>query len=148
MGTLISARVSNYIANIIKVSNIFLWADSEIVLHWIKKKKKWKSFVSNWISEIHELSDSSLWKHCDDKFNPANLITRGCSIKQLISSQKWRYDPECLFLTEDQWPSVKTVAAQLPNVSEEKSLKTETILCVVQTNNAYKTPFLNLSKYS
>lgn len=39
MGAFVSARVANYIENILRVSNCVFWTDSEIVLHWIKGTK-------------------------------------------------------------------------------------------------------------
>lgn len=61
MGALIGTIMANYITNISLVNIINFWTHSEIVLYWIKGvKEKWKPFISNRISEIHNLYDPSL----------------------------------------------------------------------------------------
>ena len=87
MGALIGARAAKYLKNILKVSTVIFWSNSEITLYWIKGfSKKWKPFVANRISEIHEISDPISWRHIDGKNNAADLITREYSKKQLLNS--------------------------------------------------------------
>lgn len=60
IGGFIRARIANYIENILRVSNIVFWADSEILLHWIKRtKEKYELFIESQILKIHKLSDPS-----------------------------------------------------------------------------------------
>ncbi|KFM63037.1 hypothetical protein X975_02648, partial [Stegodyphus mimosarum] len=128
MGALVGARVANYLKNVLHVSNVILWSDSEIVLHWIKSRaKKWKPFIANRISEIHEISDPCAWRHCEGKLNPADIITKGCSAKELIDFPKWWHGPAFLSLPESQWPKSKLSTANLCDVAEE-SRNSEAIL--------------------
>lgn len=113
-----------------------------------KGVKKWKSFGTNRISEVRELSEPSLWKHCDRKINPTVTITRGFSGKQLVNSQKMWYGPKFLSLPKDHCLRVQIPATQVSNVSGERFWKAVTISYVVHTKNAHNIPILNLSMYS
>ncbi|GFQ73987.1 integrase catalytic domain-containing protein [Trichonephila clavata] len=57
--------------------------DSLIVLHWIKSSKRWEQFVINRVQEINQKTSPANWYHCPGNQNPADKITRGCSVKQL-----------------------------------------------------------------
>ena len=56
---------------------VFLWSDSQIVLHWLHSSKTLPQFVSNRIQEIKGLFPPSIWRYCPTSDNPADLLTRG-----------------------------------------------------------------------
>ena len=65
-----------------------------MVLSWIKSEpSKWKMFVANRVTEIQNTTDPALWFYCPGKSNPADLLTRGVSAKQLINSDLWLTGP-------------------------------------------------------
>ncbi|XP_067205357.1 uncharacterized protein [Linepithema humile] len=73
------------------------WTDSSIVLHWIKTtNKRLPVFVAHRVGEIQELSEVGSWDHVGTKENPADLISRGASPKELIDSQLWWSGPSWL----------------------------------------------------
>ncbi|GFY72873.1 integrase catalytic domain-containing protein [Trichonephila inaurata madagascariensis] len=94
MGAVIAARLEN--KRIFKdIKRIILSSDSTIVLYWIKgSASKFKPFVSNRISEIQENTDPLSWRHCSGKQNPADLLTRRLTSKELINSEEWWHGPE------------------------------------------------------
>jgi hypothetical protein len=58
-----------------------------IWLSWIKgSPSKWKQFVGNRVSEIQQLTGKDSWHHIPGKKNPADLLTRGLSVKELLAS--------------------------------------------------------------
>lgn len=65
------------------------WTDSAITVTWIKSVlAKWRPSVANRFREIQEKTDSSKWRNCPGKDNPADRLTRaGVSIKKLTSSK-------------------------------------------------------------
>ena len=73
------------------------WSDSMVVLAWIKSNpSKWKPFVANRVVKIQDLTDLSQWKYCPGKENPADLVTRGLSAEELVSSSLWLHGPKFL----------------------------------------------------
>ncbi|XP_066595392.1 uncharacterized protein [Prorops nasuta] len=55
----------------------FYWTDSEIVLAWLgKPANTWKTFVTNRIARIQELTHVESWHHVPSKENPADLLSR------------------------------------------------------------------------
>ncbi|GFY09159.1 DUF5641 domain-containing protein [Trichonephila clavipes] len=72
-----------------------MWTDSTIALAWIKTEPhKLKTFVSNWVAEIQALSKDYHWKHVSSKNNPADLISRGCNVDELLKNEMWFSGPD------------------------------------------------------
>ncbi|GFV69548.1 DUF1758 domain-containing protein [Trichonephila clavipes] len=72
------------------IHKIWMWTDSTIVLAWIKTEPhKLKTFVSNRVAEIQALSKDYHWKHVSSKDNPADLISRGCNVDELLKNEMW-----------------------------------------------------------
>lgn len=82
---------------------IYFWTDSSNALGWIKRDENWQVFVHNRVKKIKELSNSEDWRHIPGNLNPADLPSRGCTPKQLISS-KWWEGPDWLKRQEQYWP--------------------------------------------
>lgn len=85
--------------NVIKPNKVYLWTDSEIVLHWIHgNSTKWKPFVANRINKILNLTNGAEWNYVPSKENPADLISRGASSERL--TEFWFKGPSWLTLRE------------------------------------------------
>ena len=70
------------------------WTDSMIALSWIQSHpSRWKQFVANRVSEIHQLTSADHWRHCPGSENPADLLTRGVSAEELVNSKVWLHGP-------------------------------------------------------
>ena len=60
--------------------SMFLWSDSQIVLHWIhhlKLSTQSKPFIANRIQEIRDSFPVKHWTYVPTANNPADLLTRG-----------------------------------------------------------------------
>ncbi|GFT72666.1 integrase catalytic domain-containing protein [Trichonephila clavipes] len=77
------------------INKIWMWTDSTIALAWIKTEPhKLKTFVSNRVGEIQTLSKDYHWKHVSSKNNPADLISRGCNVDELLKNEMWFSGPD------------------------------------------------------
>jgi len=104
----------------IVIHRIYYWSDSTIALAWISTRPHLlKTFVSNRVSEIQSLSNSSEWRHIRTKENPADLLSRGLMPRQLKASSLWWRGPPWLMSEEQEWPA-NTIAedtqTQLPEM--------------------------------
>lgn len=91
MAVLIGVRAVNFVKQEIKLNfnKIIIWCDSQIILHWINSpsEKEKSRFVRNRLHEIRK--ETYEFKYVPTKENPADLSTRGCSIKDLKDSKLW-----------------------------------------------------------
>ncbi|GFW08970.1 uncharacterized protein TNCV_3475171 [Trichonephila clavipes] len=90
-------EISQKVVPILQLSihKIWMWTDSTIALAWIKTEPhKLKTFVSNRVAEIQALSKDYHWKHVSSKNNPADLISRGCNVDELLKNEMWFSGPD------------------------------------------------------
>ncbi|KRX86068.1 hypothetical protein T4E_5437 [Trichinella pseudospiralis] len=63
---------------------------------------RWKPFVANRVREIQALTPSLWWRYIPTEDNPADLASRGCTVKNLSSSLKWWQGPTWLRVLEKE----------------------------------------------
>nr|XP_042905904.1 uncharacterized protein LOC122270858 [Parasteatoda tepidariorum] len=87
----------------IPIEKVILWTDSMICLAWIGKSPHvLKTFVSNRIAAIQELTESYEWRHISSEENPADIISRGLDAKDILTCKLWWDGPS--FLREEGPP--------------------------------------------
>jgi hypothetical protein len=65
--------------------------------HWIAQTATiWDTFVANRVAKIQHAISVSNWHHVRSAENPADVITRGVTVENLIRSQQWWHGPEWL----------------------------------------------------
>ena len=87
----------------VEVTGRILWTDSKCVLQWIKRGGNQSVFVRNRIKEITEKQDIN-FRYISTKDNPADLLTRGMSSKDLRDSRLWWHGPSWLSEDSQFWP--------------------------------------------
>lgn len=129
-------------------TEIYIWTDSQIVLHWIHSSKRLPPFIAHRIGEIQQLIPTATWKYCPTSSNPADLPTRGFTFDQFTSSQLWRQGPQWL-PHRDKWPEWEqsptvhlcALAETVEDVPKDTPGPPNTGLCFIQTT-AHCTSFL------
>ncbi|XP_043226749.1 uncharacterized protein LOC122383931 [Amphibalanus amphitrite] len=88
-----------------QVKKVTYWSDSRVVLQYISNEsRRFHTFVSNRVAEIHDLSDKGQWRHCPGRLNPADLCSRGETVKELADNPLWLSGPDFLRRDEEGWP--------------------------------------------
>ncbi|GFY71012.1 integrase catalytic domain-containing protein [Trichonephila inaurata madagascariensis] len=91
MACCIGARLVNSILKALNMPDlkVTLWSDSTTALWWIKEYGNWSVFVANRVKEIRQLTQIQSWKYVPGNMNIVDLLSRGCSPRQMLNSE-WR----------------------------------------------------------
>ena len=111
----------------LNISLTSFWTDSKITLQYINNEsRRFKAYIANQVSEIRDVSKPSQWRHCPGSLNPADDASRGLSVHQLLSSERWFSGPAFLSRAEEEWPQADL--GELPEddleVNNEKAIFT------------------------
>ena len=112
----------------------YCWTDSLIALCWIRRPyKNWKSFVSNRVKRIKEITDELdiKWKYVPTKLNHADFGSRGVTLKQL-QKQDWWKGPDWL-TDESKWPEEEiTLDEENLEIRKEQKANEEQVLVTTE----------------
>ena len=100
--SLIEARLIRYLSNLFKFDTIYLWSDSKLTILWITSDRDVKDvYIPNRVAEIKTLINHHHVKvmYVPTKDNPADHLSRGCTSKQLKTSN-WLHGPSWLLTRE------------------------------------------------
>ncbi|UYV75899.1 hypothetical protein LAZ67_13001729 [Cordylochernes scorpioides] len=146
MSCLIGSRLTKQVMKIISESiaipetNIWFWTDSSTALRWIQNEKPWATFVRNRVNEICSISKKENWHHVSGVNNPADLPSRGSSVKKLIE-HKWWEGPSFLWGEEASWN-------QFDPIFDEEEINKELKKTVIIAVNSTKDNFMDkLERY-
>ncbi|XP_055941878.1 uncharacterized protein LOC129971925 [Argiope bruennichi] len=79
------------------ISEAICYTDSKIALAWIKTPPyKLKTFVATRVSKIQTLTENFQWKHISSQLNPADVISRGLNLHELLTNDLWWCGPDYL----------------------------------------------------
>ncbi|GFT52656.1 DUF1758 domain-containing protein [Trichonephila clavipes] len=108
-------------------------------LSWIKTEPhKLKTFVSNRVAEIQALSKDYHWKHVSSKNNPADLISRGCNVDELLKNEMWFSGPD---LQTDEYEDNQL----FPDPSYRDELKCAVTLSMTECSSNFYDELFNVT---
>ncbi|XP_015433580.1 PREDICTED: uncharacterized protein LOC107189534 [Dufourea novaeangliae] len=126
----VGATLIDFVVKVVKVEriSIFMWTDSTTALSWIQRESQWNTFVWNRVQEVRELAEPKLWRHVPGGMNPADLPSRGSTVKQLIASRWWE-GPEWLRRPAKGWPSGEFEINEEDMNAEREKTSTSLVSC-------------------
>jgi len=86
MAAMVASNVQSHVTAALEVplKRTVIWKDSMITLGYIRNTRaRYKMFVANRLSTIHDLSSVDEWRYVAGKVNPADLAYRGFSADYL-----------------------------------------------------------------
>lgn len=102
-----------------KINNVFAFSDSTVTLTWIHSPShKFHTFVANRIVEINSKLPAKHWFHIDGTENPADVVSRPVTPKQLLDLTFWFTAPHWFSFPLNQWP-IKPFKVNLNNNNSE-----------------------------
>ncbi|XP_036347065.1 uncharacterized protein LOC118756406 [Rhagoletis pomonella] len=118
--------------------------NSQVVLHWLKMHSiTLSAFVGNRVSEIQDLTTGAHWRYVPTHSNPADIVSRGCTVAELASSI-WYTGPTFLYKPMEVWPKNENKGVDMETVEAERrksafttTIKTNHILEVVNKKSSY-----------
>lgn len=118
----------------LKIKSYTLWSDSTTVLTWLHSTScHFKVFVGTRIAEIQDFTEQSTWRYVDSTNNPADDLTRGRTLAELGTPNRWSQGPDFLLLPADKWPSNPSLTAS-ESPKEMTELKRSAICGMAVTN--------------
>ena len=141
LGNLLLARLTNTVVDALKhrykAERVLYWTDSTASLSWIKTNLEAKAFVENRIKEIRKRTDKNNWFHVKGENNPADIITRNISVKDLTNNTLWWNGPAELRLSTDEQMTLNINNTNLPPPQEIKK-QTSTNIAVDSSTSPIK----------
>ncbi|GFT16452.1 integrase catalytic domain-containing protein [Trichonephila clavipes] len=123
MACCVGARLLNSILKALNMPDlkVTLWSHSTTALWWIKEYGNWSVFVANRVKEIRQLTQIQSWKYVPGNMNIADLLSRGCSPRQMLNSRWWE-GPSWLKQDSKYWPDGEiSCEPQEVNVERKKT---------------------------
>ena len=131
MGAVLRNKLAQTIASVLTI-DITFWTDSACVLYWIRGySKKLKPFVANRVAEIQLFANPDQWRHVPTQMNPADCLTRGIKLSDLVNLKMWWKGPDCLEKDQEFW--LKNEFQKIPCAIEEVKKKYDHKLKEVQS---------------
>ena len=112
--TLATRQAKHLLHQEFEFTKCIIWTDSEVTLNWICHNRSTQVFVRNRVSEIRQLSvECNLqFLYVPSQLNPADILTRGSTVANLIKNPLWRFGPSFLLNPVD-YPTQKDFGAPI-----------------------------------
>ena len=107
MGAVLGNTLANSVVNALSMEtkSITFWTDCANVLWWIRGySRALKLFVANRVGEIQMSSSPEQWRHIPTMLNPADYLTCGVKLVEILNLKSWWEGPEYLRKDESLWP--------------------------------------------
>ncbi|XP_067620048.1 uncharacterized protein [Eurosta solidaginis] len=103
--------------------SVHCWTDSMVALAWISgEPSRWATFVSNRVSIIQALTLKFKWHHVPGQLNPADILSRGVTPKNLLDNNLWFNGPNFIVQPNEHWPQAAVSPTELPEQRKQQTL--------------------------
>ncbi|XP_006817016.1 uncharacterized protein LOC102807264, partial [Saccoglossus kowalevskii] len=134
MGALIGTRLGQFVSESLKdnfnITKRLLWSDNQITLHWLNGRGRQDVFTKNRVLEI--TSHHQEYRYVPTSQNPADLLTRGISPRQLSESRVWWFGPDWL-TNSALWPKCELFPIEITESVNEQLDPATAPKCLTET---------------
>ena len=133
--------VSHALDSHIKLASPKCFTDSKVTLYWIQGiNKEWKQFVQNRVNDIRKLVRVECWSHCQGQNNPADIPSRGMTVRELVCNELWWNGPEGMDQSDNNIIEGLAMPEECAAEMKSKNLVTHNLL------NPTASPSINLQQ--
>lgn len=101
-GALLLAKLMAHVASILKITNIYLFCDSQIVLAWlVTATMKVPAYIGNRVKQINNLTQNMSWTYTPSLLNPADILSRGADPQDVVNCKLWLQGPDYLLESDN-----------------------------------------------
>lgn len=116
-------------------SSIYLWTDSMVVIGWLNSEAcRLKTYVANRVEQILEITEPKQWRHVKTNENPADVLSRGLSPKELQCDEQWWQGPRWLSEKSGDWLRTSIILPNEELLPEKKPIRL-TLIAVEPTRD-------------
>jgi hypothetical protein len=90
------AELLHFLKCTIEVNSLKAHSDSQAVLAWLTSGERQPVFIRNRVNKIHQLVPGISWEFIEGDDNPADIPSRGSTLKELMDNKKWWHGPQRL----------------------------------------------------
>ena len=83
---------------------VTVWSDSVAALRWITGTKQWPVYIENRVKVIRQMNLTNCYKYVNTKNNPADIISRGAKVKDILNNNFWWQGPKILLSDQTHIP--------------------------------------------
>ena len=106
-GVNLAARLLKFVRSALQgkynITNCCMWTDSQIVIAWLNSSKLTIPYVRSRVNDIKSLAPGANVYYVNTKENPSDMISRGVTAKEMLSSHLWAFGPNWL-CDKCNWP--------------------------------------------
>lgn len=104
MAVVVGVRCVSFVKEQLKIdiSDVYVWTDSMAVIGWLNSSKNLPTFIRNRVREIKS-HDSIVLSYVKTSENPADIATRGATVKALSENKLWWHGPDFVKQSSDKW---------------------------------------------
>ncbi|XP_022785230.1 uncharacterized protein LOC111325651 [Stylophora pistillata] len=125
----------------VSIEDTVFWSDSKTVLQYIaNESRRFHTFVANRVSEIHDSTNPTQWRHIPGHSNPADDCTRGLRVADLDQRCRWFNGPAFLSKAEEHRPRSLFPGPLCENDKEVKNTKWSGLVSVSDTRAYFQDP--------
>lgn len=84
------------------IDKVYIWSDSLVCVDKLVRNNGDTVFTRNRLRSIHKLMPNAVFSHVPGKDNPADILSRGCTLEELRSHHLWWKGPS--FLSKKNLP--------------------------------------------
>lgn len=139
-----AARMDNMLKSeldLILQESVF-WTDSTSVLKYLNNEStRFRTFVTNRVTAIRELSKASQWRYVNSSSNPADIASRGLTVDAFLKANSWLTGPSFLTKPESEWPKMPSYTLKLS--VNDLEVKEVCVNAVSADNSDYTSQFFS-----
>ena len=103
-----------------ELADSVFWTDSTSVLKYINNKTaRFRTFVANRVATIVKVSSTRQWRYVNSINNPADMASRGLTVKSFLKKPRWVSGPQFLLCHQEEWPQNPDCLAEISDKDSE-----------------------------